>query len=107
MGDQMLDALLDGIPGVWEPLPPATPVHCAEVVQMISEYRVYVVNGAIRSVCHYGNGPTDGDGALDMAVVEDAVRTFVESEEGGLVSAGCGRLVGCEMAGLGIYPGWM
>ena len=30
--DQMLNTLLDGIPGALDPLPPDMAVHCAEVV---------------------------------------------------------------------------
>jgi hypothetical protein len=36
------------------------------MIEMISEYRVYVVNGTIRSVCHY-KGPKDV--LLDLDVV--------------------------------------
>lgn len=62
--DQMLDALLTGIEGILKPLPRETPVHCAEIVNMILEYRVYVVNGDIRAVCQYKgplNPPSEGN----------------------------------------------
>ncbi|CAJ1334539.1 unnamed protein product [Effrenium voratum] len=86
--EQMLGTLLDGIPGALDPLPAEMPVHCAEVIDMISEYRVYVVEGEIRAVCHY-KGPSRGDGAIDELVVEDAVRTLCSSEEGhGLAGMG-------------------
>ncbi|CAE7426739.1 unnamed protein product [Symbiodinium natans] len=48
---------------------------------MISEYRVYVVRGEIRAVCHY-KGPSEGLGALDVTVVEEAVQTLCKSPEG-------------------------
>ncbi|CAE7259800.1 unnamed protein product [Symbiodinium microadriaticum] len=79
--DQMLATLLEGIPDCISPLPVDLPVHCAEVVDMISEYRVYVVHGEIRAICHY-KGPSEGAGALDLTVVEEAVQTLCQSEEG-------------------------
>jgi hypothetical protein len=70
------------------------PVHCSEVLDMNSEYAVYVVEGAIRKVCHYmckrstcrcaaGEMAAAGQPvlALDMAVVEDAVERMSASEE--------------------------
>lgn len=86
--DQMLEVFLTGVPGTtMTPNPPDMPVHCAEVVDIVTEYRVYVVNGAIRSVCHYGGGPTDV--ALDMDVVEEAVRVLKDSDETRDVAEGC------------------
>lgn len=55
------------------------PIICSTAIEMISEYRVYVVNGAIRSVCHY-KGPKDV--LLDLNVVQNAVKTLTESPEG-------------------------
>ena len=83
----MLDALLDGIPGVINPLPSTLPVHCAEVVVFEAEFRVYVVRGAIRSVCQYMGPASDN---LDRTVVDEAVRALSSSEEG------C-DLVGCAL----------
>ena len=80
--DQMISCLLEGIPDVMSPLSPSMPVHCSEVVEMISEYRVYVINGSIRSVCQY-KGP---EGLLDLSVVEEAVKIFASSKE---AVAGC------------------
>ncbi|CAE7325608.1 unnamed protein product [Symbiodinium sp. CCMP2592] len=79
--DQMLAPLLEGIPDCISPLPFNLPVHCAEVVDMISEYRVYVVHREIRAICHY-KGPSEGAGALDLNVVKEAVQTLCQSEEG-------------------------
>lgn len=85
----MLGALLDGIPGVLDPLPSSLPVHCAEVVTFEAEFRVYVVDGVVRAVCQY-IGPSDAMSALDMTVVEDAVRLLSRSDEGR-------DLVGCAL----------
>eukprot|EP00756_Hemistasia_phaeocysticola_P020880 Hpha_TRINITY_DN15743_c1_g9::TRINITY_DN15743_c1_g9_i1::g.40100::m.40100 len=76
--DQMIDTLISGIPGCIDALPESTPVHCAELVTMVSEYRVYVVNGEIREVCRY-KGPDDDK--LDLEVVRGAVKSLTESEE--------------------------
>jgi hypothetical protein len=59
-----------------EEFPATFPVLCSEVVAMLSEYRVYVVHGAIRAVCHY-KGPTEH--TLDMEVVERAVALLSSS----------------------------
>ncbi|CAK9007619.1 Lycopene elongase/hydratase [Durusdinium trenchii] len=77
--DQMLNTLLDGIPGALDPLPSSMRVHCAEVVDLIAEYRVYVVHGEVRAICHY-KGPASPP--LDEQVVHEAVRTLWKSEEG-------------------------
>eukprot|EP00469_Lotharella_globosa_P009185 CAMPEP_0167781138 /NCGR_PEP_ID=MMETSP0111_2-20121227/5761_1 /TAXON_ID=91324 /ORGANISM="Lotharella globosa, Strain CCCM811" /LENGTH=269 /DNA_ID=CAMNT_0007671757 /DNA_START=12 /DNA_END=821 /DNA_ORIENTATION=+ len=84
--DKMLDSLIAGIPGVMPGLAKSTPVHCAEVVKMLSEYRAYVVDGEIRQVCHYQGKK---DIKLDMTVVEKAVDTLCKSEEGEHLK-GCG-----------------
>lgn len=88
--DQMLDALLDGIPGVLAALPPSFRVHCSEVVEMLSEYRVYVVRGDIRGTCHY-KGPEDpARYALDGGVVRAAVaRLYAPHADGTTFLAGC------------------
>ena len=44
-------------------------VWCSELVEMVSEYRVYCVNGEQRAVCHYKG---DKDAPLDLAVVNKA-----------------------------------
>lgn len=79
--DQMLGALLDGIPGVLNPLPASLPVFCAEVVVLEAEFRVYVVHGKVRAICQY-IGPPGAESALDHAVIEAAVRTLCDSDEG-------------------------
>lgn len=77
----MIGALLDGIPGVLDPLPPTLPVHCAEVVSFEAEFRAYVVSGSVRAVCQY-TGPPSAAAALDRAVIDGAVRALAASEEG-------------------------
>eukprot|EP00928_Gymnodinium_smaydae_P062263 TRINITY_DN46169_c0_g1_i2.p1 TRINITY_DN46169_c0_g1~~TRINITY_DN46169_c0_g1_i2.p1 ORF type:complete len:168 (+),score=14.20 TRINITY_DN46169_c0_g1_i2:120-623(+) len=70
------------------------PVHCSEVLDMNSEYAVYVVDGCVRQICHYmckkstcrcKNGEPASMGQpiieLDMSVVEAAVNALRESEE--------------------------
>jgi hypothetical protein len=85
--DQMLELFLTGVQGTtMKPHAPETPVFCAEVVNIVTEYRVYVVNGEIRACCHYGGGPQDL--WIDLAVVEEAVRVLGEHEPD--VIAGCG-----------------
>lgn len=76
-----IDLYLNGIPGIPDirTYPPSLAVHCSELVTLISEHRVYVVNGRIRAICQY-IGPEDA--ALDRDVVEEAVRTFSASDEG-------------------------
>lgn len=73
---------------------PDAPVLCSEVLEMNSEYAVYVVNGEIRGTSHYmcnrttcrcqgGEKAAAGEPVveLDMALVEEAVRLVSESEE--------------------------
>jgi len=79
--DQMLDTLIDGIPDVLDGLPRSTPVHCSELVDMVSEYRVYVVDGAIRSICQYRGPPSAGAMTLDKGIVDEAVRALSDSIE--------------------------
>jgi len=69
-----------------EQFPPSFPVILSEVVEMISEYRVYVVDGDIRAVCNY-MGPKEV--SLDMSVVEGAVRSLVDNDEGKEIRFGC------------------
>jgi ATP-grasp domain, R2K clade family 2 len=83
----MIGMLLEGLPGVVQQLPASLPVHCAEVIEMVSEYRVYVVRGEIRCVAHY-LGPNDGK--LDLEVVREAVRLMAESKDRADDIAGCG-----------------
>eukprot|EP01006_Ploeotia_vitrea_P003907 TRINITY_DN113488_c0_g1_i1.p1 TRINITY_DN113488_c0_g1~~TRINITY_DN113488_c0_g1_i1.p1 ORF type:complete len:266 (-),score=30.22 TRINITY_DN113488_c0_g1_i1:86-883(-) len=86
--DQMLDVFLNGIPGTtMKPVPPNTPVYCAEVVKLLSEYRVYVIDGEIKAVCHYTG---DTSLKLDMDVVREAINTFQKTPEGASVCTGCG-----------------
>ena len=79
--EQMIGALLDGIPGVLKPLPCSLPVHCAEVVSLGAEFRAYVVRGDVRAVCQYTGSPSAA-AALDRGVVDSAVRTLIGSSEG-------------------------
>jgi hypothetical protein len=88
--DQMIDTLLYGIPDLMPAQPADLPVHCSEIVEMLTEFRVYIVNGEIRCVAQY-RGPKDGSvPALDMSVVEEAVTLFCTGDEGKEYSAGCG-----------------
>jgi hypothetical protein len=82
--DQMLDTLLEGIPDVLHSLPATFPVYCSDVVDMISEYRAYVVAGTIRSICQYRGPKVDSTSPcnLNREVVQDAVRALFASEEG-------------------------
>lgn len=91
--DDMLELLLDN--NVFPSLGPQIEVHCSEVVDMNSEYAVYVVDGAIRAICHYMCKKSTcrcphGEPAvvagkpvvqLDMAVVNEAVRLLAASAE--------------------------
>eukprot|EP01063_Lacrimia_lanifica_P032856 TRINITY_DN5689_c0_g1_i1.p2 TRINITY_DN5689_c0_g1~~TRINITY_DN5689_c0_g1_i1.p2 ORF type:complete len:293 (+),score=82.51 TRINITY_DN5689_c0_g1_i1:174-1052(+) len=93
--DQMAATLLMGIPGVIEALPAAMPVHCAELVTIVSEARVYVAEGEIRAVCEYKPADPEEHPAappLDTAVVRDALarlRASGDPADGDLVT-GCG-----------------
>ena len=75
----MLDCLINGIPGVMLGLPKDLPVHCAEKINMESEYRVFVVNGEIRAICHYKGDPNL---KIDLDIVKQSVKTLNESDEG-------------------------
>jgi hypothetical protein len=90
--DQMIDTLISGIPDVMQGLPLSTPVHCSELVDMVSEYRVYIVDGIIRSICQYrGTPPIAGSAiTLDITIVNEAVQRLAESVEGRDVITGCG-----------------
>ena len=77
--DEWVDYLVESFPG-------ALPVVCSELVEMLSEYRVYCVAGKPRAVCRY-LGPEEP--ALDAAVVEEAARLLRESAEGAPLQ-GCG-----------------
>jgi hypothetical protein len=74
------------------------PVIMSELVEMVSEYRVYIVNGEIKAICRY-KGPDDG--ALDLDVVRGAVETLSESDEGREIIPGCGA----DFATVRISPG--
>lgn len=90
--DDMLNMLLDR--SIFPNLGADLEVHCSEVVDMNSEYAVYVVDGVVRATCHYMCKRStcrckDGDRAmagepvveLDAAVVEDAIRLLAINEE--------------------------
>jgi hypothetical protein len=91
--DDMLNMLLDA--SIFPSLYPEMPVHCSEVVEMNSEYAVYVVDGVVRATCHYmckqstcrcSNGEKflSGEASaveLDASVVEQAVGLLSASEE--------------------------
>lgn len=69
-----------------EQFPHAFDVWCSEIVSFVSEYRVYVVDGEVRSICQY-QGPKEVQ--LDDGVVKEAVRTLMDSDEGRDL-VGCG-----------------
>lgn len=73
-----------------ESFPPTLEVLCSEMVEFVSEYRVYVVNGAIRAVCHYLGPKGPNAPQLDMKGIEEAVHILCSSEEGRDLRAGCG-----------------
>jgi hypothetical protein len=79
--DQMLSTLLNGIEGIMDSLPANTPIHCSELVDMVTEYRVYVVDHKIRATCQY-RGPTgSSEIKLDNDIVNKAVAAVAESSE--------------------------
>ena len=75
------------------------PVWCAEVLPMRDEYRVYVIDGAIRSVCRYmtkqppqaqedaSGGEAPSPSSLDLGIVKDAVATLAAQQPE--LCAGC------------------
>lgn len=77
--DGMLDFYLAGEPGLQHAISPSFPVFWAEVVDMRDEYRVYVVNGEVRTVCKYRRREECGGPPLDLGAVREAVRTFAAS----------------------------
>ena len=91
--DGMLDMLLDT--SIFPACGAQLPVHCSEVKEMNAEYAVFVVDGEIRSICHYmckqsscrcANGErarlkSDSVVELDMDVVHEAVRRLQCSNE--------------------------
>jgi hypothetical protein len=81
-----LVASVDWLPYLLEQHAPALPVVCSELVEMVAEYRAYVVLGELRAVCQY-LGPADAP--LDMDIVKSAVSTLCASAEGEPL-AGCG-----------------
>jgi hypothetical protein len=55
-----------------------TPLLCAEVVDWLSEYRVFVVRGEIVGIRHYAGDPSI---AIDQQSVVDSVRILEQSRE--------------------------
>lgn len=53
------------------------PVYCSEVIEWLSEYRVYICDGSIRSIDHY-----DGDESIkvDVTEVEKAIEVLRVSD---------------------------
>ena len=89
--DGMLAMLLDT--SIFPACGAALAVHCSEVKEMNSEYAVYVVDGKIRSICHYmcktstcrcenGERAAAGDAViqLDMGVVHEAVQLLADCD---------------------------
>jgi ATP-grasp domain, R2K clade family 2 len=78
----------------------ATPIYLSEVVDWVSEYRVYVVRGRVVGIHHYG-----GDPAIlpDEAVVSEAIRTL---ESSGQATAGYGLDLGVLSGGQTAVVEW-
>ncbi|KAJ6242545.1 hypothetical protein M0813_22690 [Anaeramoeba flamelloides] len=74
------------VPYLLEQHPSSLTILSSEVVKMVTEYRVYCVNGSVKGVCHY-KGPKELK--LDLDVVNKAVKTLFDSEEGKDLT-GCG-----------------
>src|SRR5690606_36946193 len=55
-----------------------TAIFCSEVVEWVSEYRVFVIRGEIVGIKHYQG---DADKNIDDAVVESAIAQLEESGE--------------------------
>ncbi|MBD2454799.1 ATP-grasp domain-containing protein [Nostoc sp. FACHB-87] len=56
-----------------------TPVYCSEVVEWLSEYRVFVIRGEIVGIKHYwGNSSV----AVDLSAITEAVQLLNVSGEG-------------------------
>ncbi|MEP7287940.1 MAG: ATP-grasp domain-containing protein [Chloroflexota bacterium] len=77
----------------------STPLFCAEVVEWLSEYRVYVIQGSVVGIKHY-----EGDPAImiDEQVATEAVRLLEQSTETtaayaldfGVIGSGLTALIG-------------
>ena len=76
----------DWIGYLLEQFDPSFPISCSKYVEIESEYRVYVVNGEVRTICQY-RGPKESH--LDIEIVTNAVKTLFKSDEGKSIS-GCG-----------------
>jgi hypothetical protein len=74
-----LNANIDWIDYLLEQFPDTFPILCSDMIKMVSEYRVYVLNGEIKGVCYYQG---DRNLQLSMEVVKNAIRTLFDSEEG-------------------------
>jgi hypothetical protein len=66
-------------------IPSDFPVTCSDKVEMLSEYRAYVVEGKVRALCRY-RGPSDI--VPDLPIIEKAAADLYASEEGNSL-AGC------------------
>lgn len=63
-----------------ESYPLSSPVICSEILDIISEYRVYCVFGQVKGVSKYGK-ESSLDIALDMDVVLKVSKILFESDE--------------------------
>lgn len=92
------DKLFNGLipTGVWldiliEMYGPDVDVYCSELVDIVSEYAVYVVDAGVRAICHYACKQSscmckgmrgDDDGVdLDLSIVNRAVRAMAQCED--------------------------
>jgi hypothetical protein len=69
----------DWIDYLIEEFSPAFSIFCSELVDFVSEYRVYIVNWEIKATCHY-KGLKDIQ--LDLDIVKSAVNLFFQTDEG-------------------------
>lgn len=98
--DQMLDCFIHGIPGVLDAKDPKMKVYWSEVVEMGSEYRVYIVEGEVVAVCKYldrdrneqqqqQHSATTTNEKIDMNVILGAVEKMKNDESLKDVVRGC------------------
>ena len=64
------------------------PVQTSTALEMLAEYRVYVLSGVVKGVARYGRSPPEGCPPLDLALVQAAAQTLHQSSE---------ALAGCAM----------
>lgn len=108
--------LIFGVEYLNDPKPLSTKIYCSEKLNdLLSEYRVYIVNGEIRPICPYLRKHNDEDLKklygltydhvhthlnINMNIINDAVHRFAITPEGKNVTTGCamdfGILFDCQ-----------